>query len=118
MNRTTRAVSIAAVLLGVVGSGWTDPTGTPKRTVTGVNVMYYRVFYQVMLANEFLRQSTDAKLTARNQNDPTLRTNVHFYRAEARFLRALSYWHGIDLFGYIPLVTENDPLGGAPPKQT
>src|SRR5438093_11232604 len=79
--------------------------------------MYYRVFYQVMLANEFLRQSTDAKLSERNQNDPTLRTNVHFYRAEARFLRALSYWHGIDLFGNIPLVTEADPLGATPPKQ-
>jgi len=82
-----------------------------------VNAMYYRVFYQVMLANEFLRQSTDAKLAERNQNDPTLRTNIQFYRAEARFLRALSYWHGIDLFGNIPLVTEADPLGATPPKQ-
>ena len=35
------------------------------------------------------------------------------FRAEARFLRALSYWHGIDFFGDIPLVTETDPLGGA-----
>ena len=33
------------------------------------------------------------------------------YRAEARFLRALSYWHGIDLFGDIPLVTEEDAAG-------
>src|SRR5216117_3128720 len=49
--------------------------------------------------------------------DPTLRTNVHFYRAEARFLRALSYSHGVDLFGNIPLVTENDPLGSTPPAQ-
>src|SRR5437867_8801828 len=70
-----------------------------------------------MLVNEFLRQSTDAKLDSRGQFDPTLRTNVHFYRAEARFLRALSYWHGIDLFGNIPLVTEDDPLGATPPKQ-
>src|SRR5213593_980584 len=103
--------------------GWNDPglptlnTGTWGASNEMVNAMYYRVFYQVMLANEFLRQSTDAKLAERNQNDPTLRTNVHFYRAEARFLRALSYWHGIDLFGNIPLVTEADPLGGAPPKQ-
>src|SRR5213080_828657 len=103
--------------------GWNDPglpslnTGTWGASNEMVNAMYYRVFYQVMLANEFLRQSTDAKLSERNQNDPTLRTNVHFYRAEARFLRALSYWHGIDLFGNIPLVTENDPLGATPPKQ-
>ena len=38
-------------------------------------------------------------------------------RAEARFLRALSYWHGIDLFGPIPLVTEEDPIGKIPPEQ-
>src|SRR2546425_834408 len=140
MNRTTKAVSVAAALLCGAGTGCTDPTVAPKSTVTSANVvndpglptlntgtwgasnemvnaMYYRVFYQVMLANEFLRQSTDGKLAERNQNDPTLRTNVHFYRAEARFLRALSYWHGIDLFGNIPLVTEADPLGATPPKQ-
>src|SRR5213593_5203633 len=103
--------------------GWNDPglpslnTGTWGASNEMVNAMYYRVFYQVMLANEFLRQSTDAKLAERNQNDPTLRTNIQFYRAEARFLRALSYWHGIDLFGNIPMVTEADPLGATPPKQ-
>src|SRR6266487_1235833 len=103
--------------------GWNDPglptlnTGLWGASNEMVNAMYYRVFYQVMLANEFLRQSTDAKLAERNQNDPTLRTNVQFYRAEARFLRALSYWHGIDLFGNIPLVTEADPLGATPPQQ-
>src|SRR5438132_11646006 len=105
------------------GIGSNDPglpdlnTGLWGADNSMVNAMYYRVFYQVMLANEFLRQSTDAKLDSRGQFDPTLRTNVHFYRAEARFLRALSYWHGIDLFGNIPLVTEDDPLGATPPKQ-
>ncbi len=103
--------------------GWNDPglpdlnTGLWGTDNSMVNAMYYRVFYQVMLVNEFLRQSTDAKLDSRRQTDATLRTNVHYYRAEARFLRALSYWHGIDLFGNIPLVTENDPLGATPPKQ-
>ncbi len=103
--------------------GWNDPglpdlnTGTWSASNSMVNAMYYRVFYQVMLVNEFLRQSTDAKLAERGQNDPTLITNVHFYRAEARFLRALSYWHGIDLFGNIPLVTEDDALGATPPQQ-
>jgi len=103
--------------------GWNDPglpdlnTGLWGASNSMVNAMYYRIFYQVMLVNEFLRQSTDAKLDSRGQIDPTLRTNVHFYRAEARFLRALSYWHGIDLFGNIPLVTEDDPLGATPPKQ-
>jgi hypothetical protein len=103
--------------------GWNDPglpdlnTGTWGASNSMVNAMYYRVFYQVMLVNEFLRQSTDAKLDSRGQMDPTLRSDVHFYRAEARFLRALSYWHGLDLFANIPMVTENDPLGSTPPKQ-
>lgn len=79
--------------------------------------MYYRVFYQVTLANEFLRETTEAKLTARNVS-PAVRANVQQYRAEARFLRALSYWHGIDLYGDIPLVTESDLIGATPPRQS
>ncbi len=103
--------------------GWNDPGLPDLNTVTWgasnsmVNAMYYRVYYQVMLVNEFLRQTTDAKLDSRGQTDATLRNNVHFYRAEARFLRALSYWHGLDFFANIPLVTENDALGSTPPKQ-
>jgi starch-binding outer membrane protein, SusD/RagB family len=81
-----------------------------------VAAMYYRVFFQVSMANEFLRQTTDALLTSRGV-PPALRVQIQQYRAEARFLRALSYWHGIDLFGDIPFVTENDPLGATPPKQ-
>ncbi|HEV8148679.1 MAG TPA: RagB/SusD family nutrient uptake outer membrane protein [Gemmatimonadales bacterium] len=79
--------------------------------------MYYRIFFQVGMANEFLRQSTDAKLASRGQTSTTLKAEVTTYRAEARFLRALSYWHGIDLFGDIPLVTEEDALGSTPPQQ-
>jgi len=78
--------------------------------------MYYRIYFQVSMVNEFLRQTTDDKLTARGVSDE-LKAQIKQYRAEARFLRALSYWHGIDMFGNIPLVTENDPIGSTPPKQ-
>lgn len=78
--------------------------------------MYYRVFYQVSLANHFLRETSDEKLASRGVSGQLL-TDIAQYRAEARFLRALSYWHGIDLFGDIPLVTEADPLGSVPPQQ-
>jgi hypothetical protein len=84
---------------------------------TFVVSMYYRVAFQVSLANEFLRQTTDAKLAARNVS-PSLQAQIQGFRAEARFLRALSYWHGIDLFGNIPLVTEADSVGTAPPLQS
>ena len=102
---------------------WGDPTLPELNTQLWgsgnlfVAAMYYRVFYQVMLANEFLRETTDAELQGRNAS-PALVAQVQQYRAEARFLRALSYWHGIDLFGNIPLVTEADPLGLTPPKQS
>src|SRR5215207_1921707 len=82
-----------------------------------VVAMYYRVAFQVSMANEFLRQTTDDKLAERNVS-PDLRADIQIFRAEARFLRALSYWHGIDLFGNIPLVTEEDPVGPTAPLQS
>ena len=82
-----------------------------------VVAMYYRIYFQVSLANEFLRQTTDAKLTSRGVS-ASLKADIQTYRAEARFLRALSLWHGIDLFGDVPLVTEADPVGSTPPKQS
>ena len=84
---------------------------------TFVVSMYYRVAFQVSQANEFLRQTTDAKLAERNVTTD-LAAQIRVFRAEARFLRALSYWHGIDLFGNIPLVTEADEIGFNPPEQS
>jgi len=103
--------------------GWGD-VGLPEMntqtwavTNTFVVSMYYRIFFQVGMANEFLRQTSDAKLAERGHNQGSIATAIATYRAEARFLRALSYWHGIDLFGSIPLLTEDDPLGSTPPQQ-
>jgi starch-binding outer membrane protein, SusD/RagB family len=84
---------------------------------TFVNAMYYRVFFQVGMANEFLRETSDAKLASRGVSGALL-AQVHTYRAEARFLRALSLWHGLDFFGDIPLLTENNPLGSIPQQST
>jgi len=81
-----------------------------------ITAFYYRVFYQIGLCNEFLRQTTDAKLTARGV-DAALKAKIVHYRAEARFMRALSYYHAIDEFGSVPFVTEKDPVGAFFPKQ-
>jgi len=103
--------------------GWGDP-GLPEMNTQewGPNnqfltAMYYRIYFQVSLANEFLRETTDEKLASRGATQ-ALVDEVHQYRAEARFLRALSYWHGVDLFGNIPLVTEASPVGSTPPQQS
>lgn len=81
-----------------------------------IRTMYSRIMYQISLTNEFLRQTTDAKLNDRGV-DATLKTEIKKYRAEARFLRALSYWHAMDLFGNPPFVTDNDPIGAFLPEQ-
>jgi hypothetical protein len=74
-----------------------------------ITAMYNRIFYVVSLNNEFIRQTTDAKLASNGITGDNL-TKAKQYRAEARFLRALSYWH-------VPFVTENDVVGVFFPKQ-
>ena len=73
-----------------------------------VSDMYYRIYYTIALCNEFLRNAGDdqiAKFTASEQED------IIHYRAEARFIRALAYYHAMDFFRDIPFVTEADPVG-------
>ena len=80
-----------------------------------ISGMYSRVSFQVTQANNFLRESTPGKLDERGVG-PEVQQQMSQWRAEARFLRALSYWHGLDLYGGIPIVTEENPVGGAPPS--
>lgn len=81
-----------------------------------VAAMYNRIYYQISLCNEYLRETTDEKLTSRSV-DNALKAEIVQYRAEARFLRALSYWHALDLFRNVPFVTENDKVGSFFPPQ-
>lgn len=81
-----------------------------------INAFYSRIFYQISLCNEYLRETTDAKLDGRGV-DGSLRSDVTVFRAEARFLRALSYYHALDLFGNVPFVTEEDAVGAFFPEQ-
>lgn len=102
--------------------GWND-SGLPdlhNMTWTSTNAfvtaMYNRIYYQISLCNEFIRESTDAKLASRGIAGTDI-TNIKAYRAEVRFLRALSYYHALDLFGNVPFVTETDEVGAFQPKQ-
>lgn len=72
--------------------------------------MYYRIFYQVSLCNELIRQVHDNPAGVDFQHKEAL-------IAEARALRALSYYHAIDMFGNVPFSTENDSVGAVGPKQ-
>ena len=71
--------------------------------------MYYRVFFQVGHGQRVPAPDHRRAAGRAGSDRATLKATIQQYRAEARFLRALSYWHGIDLFGNIPLVTEADP---------
>ncbi len=82
-----------------------------------ISAMYYRIFYQISLANEYIRETTDDRLDDRGVSG-SLREDIEVYRAEARFLRAFSYWHAMDIFGNVPFVTEEDPVGAFLPEQT
>lgn len=76
--------------------------------------MYYRIYYNIALCNEFLRNATDEKISGFTESE---RNEIVHYRAEARFMRALFYYHAMDLFRNIPFVTENDPVGSyIPPR--
>lgn len=81
-----------------------------------IAAFYYRIFYQISAVNEFIRETTDDKLNDRGVTGD-LRTDIEYYRAEARWLRALSYWHALDHFGNVPFVTENDQVGAFFPPQ-
>lgn len=81
-----------------------------------VTAMYNRLYYQISLCNEFIRESTDAKLDARNITGAD-KTTVQTYRAEARFLRAFSYWHALDMFGNVPFIDETNEVGAFLPEQ-
>lgn len=72
--------------------------------------MYGRGMFQVALVNEYLRQTTDEKLSTRGVSEAT-KTEVRKYRSEVRVLRALAYYHLMDMFGKAAFVTENDPVG-------
>ena len=100
---------------------WGDP-GLPELVETRwgpsnaiVSAMYARIYFQVSLANEFIRES-EADLVESRGIPAAFQSTIADYRAEARFLRALSYYHALDLFGQGPLYDETQTVGGTPPS--
>ena len=102
--------------------GWNDP-GIPTLNKMQWNAddgwvkgMYYRIYYQITLCNEFIYQSRDERLDERGFSDAD-KEMIRMYRNEARFLRSLSYFHAMDLFGNVPFVTEEDRVGAFQPER-
>jgi hypothetical protein len=81
-----------------------------------IDGLYYRSYFQITLCNEFIRQASDANLSARGITGAEA-DSIRRFAAEARFLRAYQYWVVMDLFGNPPFATEKDAIGTFLPRQ-
>ncbi|HKH61034.1 MAG TPA: RagB/SusD family nutrient uptake outer membrane protein [Flavitalea sp.] len=81
-----------------------------------VSGLYYRSFFQITLANDFIRQASDENVSGRGITGASA-DSIRTYKAEARFLRAYQYWILMDLFGNPPFLTEKEGIGAVIPKQ-
>ena len=78
-------------------------------------LMYERSYYNIVLINQFIAQ-VNPRISGLSSS---MQATVKQYVAEARFLRALNYFYAMDLWGNVPFVTENDPIGNfLPPRIT
>jgi starch-binding outer membrane protein, SusD/RagB family len=79
---------------------WVPTDGIPT-------ALFARIMNVAAMTNEYIR------VTASKTGDP----DIAKFHAEARFLRALAYYYGIDLFGNMPFVDEGDLPGAYFPEQ-
>ena len=97
---------------------WQDGTLPQMNTMTWtpsnefIAALYYRIYGEIAFTNEFIRNTTEEKLAANGITGTDL-DEARYMRAEARFLRAQSYYHALDLFGNVPFVDENYQSGGS-----
>lgn len=80
-------------------NSWLPSDGIPT-------ALFGRLMASMVIINEFIRES------GKSNNAEVAR-----FRAEARFLRALGYYYGMNLYGSMPVVTEKDLPGAFLPKQ-
>jgi starch-binding outer membrane protein, SusD/RagB family len=91
---------------------WTDVGIADLNTQTWspsnqfLTALYQRLSLSITYANDFINQVNKSSISSKDQ-----------YIAEARFLRALSYYYLMDLFGNPPFTTEADGVGKFFPVQ-
>jgi len=78
--------------------------------------IYARPIYNITLINEYIRESTDSKLTERGITGADA-DDIKKSVAEVRFLRAYNYWVMMDLFGKSTFITEADLVGTTLPQE-
>lgn len=95
--------------------GWNDE-GVPDvckmnwDSSTGlIYSIYSRMFFQIAQCNEFIRQAKATSVSLPEKDE---------WIAEARALRAMSYYHAIDNFGNVPFADESSVVGQIPRRIT
>lgn len=94
--------------------GWNDQTIQDLHghawttTDTFIAAFYYRVFYQIAMFNEFLRQAANTSVEV---------PEMDVYKAEVRTLRAYCWLHAIDHFGNVPFADETAQIGKDVPER-
>lgn len=71
-----------------------------------LGILHSRVIFFAVTCNEFIRLANGSGFPEVDAMIP-----------EARFLRAMAYWHALDLFGTAPFVTEDDLPGAFFPNR-
>ncbi len=71
--------------------------------------IYSRMYFQIAHCNEFIREANATSVNLPKKDE---------WIAEARALRALSYYHAIDNFGNGPFADENSLVGQTPKRKT
>ena len=71
--------------------------------------IYSRMFFQIAHCNEFIREANATSVNLPKKDE---------WIAEARALRALSYYHAIDNFGNVPFADESSVVGQTPKRIT
>ncbi len=104
---TTRALwNLQEITTDEAICGWGDVGIADLNTQTWspsnpfLTALFQRLSLSITYANDFIKFT-------RGNTDP----DVMRYNAEARFLRALSYYWAIDLFGQFPFTTDADGVG-------
>ncbi len=104
----------------IIGKNWNDAGLNELNFVTwsADNHWLYecmsRFTFQIGICNEFLRKIDNAA----NVENPLSAKEIAEMKSEIRVLRALSYYHMMDIFGRGPWSTENDKVGVTPPTLT
>lgn len=80
-----------------------------------ITYVYSSMLMTITYCNNFINESTDAKLTERGFST-TQTSEIQQYKAEIRYLRAYCFWVLMDLYGNPPFPTPED-LGFSSPKQ-